>query len=59
MPEYPFYCEKCGEIIVKCSIKEIQEKMPCVKCGTIAKREYKPIADIWKTDGAFSKTNHT
>jgi len=39
-------------------MKDVSEVMNCTKCGGFVKREYKPVADVWKTDGAYSKSNH-
>jgi len=58
MPDYNFSCPKCGEIIIRCSIKDIAEQMVCTTCGETAKRIFSPTLSMWKTDGAFSKHNH-
>jgi len=58
MPSYPFICEQCGSVEITCSMKDVSEVMNCTKCGGFVKREYKPVADVWKTDGAYSKSNH-
>lgn len=56
----PFYTYMC----VNCQLIELEKRMTeddfknCPYCGCEIQRVFYPTQSIWKTDGAFSKTNH-
>ncbi|MGE5327999.1 MAG: FmdB family zinc ribbon protein [Deltaproteobacteria bacterium] len=55
MALYTFICEKCGEIELNISMKDIPLK-ECPKCGSKnIQRKFRPTVSIWKCDGACGK----
>lgn len=53
---YTFKCEKCGEIEVTMSYKELPLK-ECPHCKGKVERVFKPVMDVWKCGGAYGKSS--
>lgn len=57
MPMYDYNCKKCGDIQLEAKPSEIPLK-ECKICGTKdPQRIFAPTPSIWKTDGAFGKSD--
>lgn len=58
MPIYNFKCKTCGEIELNLKFSDIPLKKCPICCSLNIERIFSPINSMWKTNGAYSKTNH-
>lgn len=58
MPNYNFKCPTCGEIELTLRMSDIPLKQCPVCQDNNIQRIFAPINNIWKTGGAYSKSNH-
>jgi len=57
MAQYLYQCEQCGEITLDLKLGTNKEIEICPKCGKEIKRTYSAVGNIWKTTGAYGKSN--